>query len=71
MIDEMKGEEMFAFIAPDGAIQTATIAHEIEMCYAITKLLAKAGYGFPPEELLQKGFVIAPIAVTILLRQPN
>lgn len=65
-LDEMHEEEFCVLVAPDGTPQVSTMAQDFPTCLAITKLLAMSGYGKHPEILLQEGFVILPIKVTIV-----
>jgi hypothetical protein len=64
-VEEMNQLSMFAFIAPDGVVQTATMAYDMAGSYAITKVLAKGGLGQSPASLFRQGFRIVPITVTI------
>lgn len=58
-------ETYYAWIAPDGEVQIATIAIDPVMCLAFTRLLHKAKMGQSPHEMKLKGFSIQPVNLTI------
>jgi len=64
-IEEIVEEEFYVWIAPDGAVQFATLAEDEPACWAIAKLLAKQGIGHSPHAMRQKGFSIEKVEVTI------
>ncbi|RIV20365.1 hypothetical protein DYU11_20145 [Fibrisoma montanum] len=70
-IDEMHQEDFFVLVAPDGTPQTATLGQDIPESFAITKLLAKAGYGQTPEALIRQGFRFMPVKLTITQNGPH
>jgi hypothetical protein len=65
-LQEVKEEEMYVLVAPDGNWQPMTLAPTFEMCVAVIKMLYKARMSESFHELVKvKGFVILPITVTV------
>lgn len=58
-------EEFYAWVAPDGAIQLATLAAEPVMCLAYTRLLYEKRIGQSPHEMKLKGFKIQKVILTV------
>jgi hypothetical protein len=65
-VDELKNEEMYVLVAPDGSIQLTTLAPDYAMCIGMAQLLAKSGIGQPVGEMFEQGFEVMPVKVTIL-----
>lgn len=64
-IEELIEEEMYVLVAPDGSTQISTLAPDFAMCVAFTTMLGKEGISEPLHEMLEKGFTIMPVKVTI------
>lgn len=65
-IEELKDEEMYCLVAPDGSTQLMTLAPDYAMCIGIVTLISKKGIGEPLDKLFKKGFHVMPVKVTIL-----
>lgn len=65
-LDELKNEEMYCLVAPDGSAQISTLASEFAMCLGMAELMASKGLGQPVAEMFSKGFTVLPVMVTIL-----
>lgn len=65
-IEELKNEEMYVMVAPDGSTQLTTLAPDFAMCIGFTELLASKGIGQHPAKLFEQGYQIIPVKVTIL-----
>jgi hypothetical protein len=65
-LDELKEEEMYLFLAPDGSCQLATLARDFAMCMGIAELMALHGLGKSPSEMFDQGFEIIPVKVTVV-----
>lgn len=65
-IDELKNEEMYVLVAPDGGIQLTTLAPDFATCVAMCQLLASRGIGQPVDKMFEQGFEIMPVKVTII-----
>lgn len=65
-LDELKNEEMYCLVAPDGSAQISTLAPEFAMCLGMAELMASKGLGQPVAEMFSKGFTVLPVMVTIL-----
>lgn len=61
----IKNEDFLAWVAPDGTVQYSTMAQDIVMLFAVTKLLSKAGIGKSKGEMERGGFTIERVKVTI------
>lgn len=69
-VDEIMFEKMWAFIAPDGSVQPSTLAADLPECFALMKVMHKAGIGKSPNAMIREGFRIAPVRVTIIQDGP-
>lgn len=66
-LDELKNEEMYCLVAPDGSAQLTTLAPDFPTCLGMVKLLHSKGLGQSYHELcVLKGFQVLPVKVTIL-----
>jgi len=65
-LDELKDEEMYCLVAPDGSAQLMSLAPEFAMCIGFTELLASAGISEPVAKLFEQGYSILPVKVTII-----
>lgn len=63
--EELHDEEMFVFVAKDGAIQVASLAPSFEMSLAFMELLAAKKISRPVAQLFAMGWEIIPVKVTI------
>lgn len=64
-LDELRDEEMYVFVAPDGSPQIATLSLDYEMTLAFAQLLASKGISESPAKLFKKGFEILRVKVTM------
>ena len=64
-LEELHNEEMYCFVAADGAIQAPSIAPSFEMSLAFMELLSSNGISRPVAQLFEEGWEILPIKVTI------
>lgn len=65
-LEEVKEEEMYVLVAPDGSWQAMTLAPSFEECVAVLKLLHSKGLSKSFHELCKvKGFKILPVVVSI------
>lgn len=64
-MEELKEEKMYCLVAPDGSTQLSTLAPDYPMCLAMIRMLHQAGIGQNSEKLLNAGFKILPVKVTI------
>jgi hypothetical protein len=62
---EIKEEEFYALVAPDGNVQVSSLAPDIIMCMAFCKMLYKAGMSKSPHEMKTKGFTYQKVKLTI------
>lgn len=58
-------QEFYAWIAPDGEIQITTMAEDLVLLNAITRLFSKSGLCKTEAEMRKHGFVIEKVIVTI------
>lgn len=65
-LEELKDDEMYVLVAPDGGIQLTTLAPNFSMCVAICELLSKKGISQPLAAMFNMGFEILPVKVSIL-----
>lgn len=65
IISEINEEEMYCLVAPDGTLQVTTLAHELETCMGVIKLLHNSGMGKSLDVLLDTGFKIVKVEVTV------
>ena len=65
-LDELKNEEMYCLVAPDGSAQISTLAPEFAMCLGMAELMASKGLGQPVAEMFSKGFTVLPVKITML-----
>lgn len=65
LIEEMKEEEMYVLVAPDGTPQPMTLGYDFPTCLGVIKLMHKSGIGESPSKLFFKGFKIIPVKVSI------
>lgn len=63
--EELKGVEMFVWVAPDGAPQPPTMCPDFPLTIAVANLLAEAGIGKSAADMMKEGFNIFPVTVTI------
>lgn len=65
-LEEVKDEEMYVLVAPDGSWQGMTLTPSFEMCVAVIKMMHKSGMSQSYHELVKvKGFQILPVLVSI------
>lgn len=57
--------EMYAWCAPDGSIQTPTMALDIPTMLGFTKLMSQKNISQTSEQLLKRGFSIHKVKVVI------
>lgn len=65
MIEEINDDTMYVLIAPDGVIQLSTLAPDEAMCIAVINLWADSGYGKTYQKMVEMGFKILPVVVTV------
>lgn len=66
-LEEMKNEEMYVLVAPDGSCQLSTLAPDFPMCIAMVKLLHQKGISKSYHEMVVMGeYKIMPVKVTIM-----
>lgn len=65
-LEELKNEEMYCLVAPDGSAQISTLAPDFAMCIGIAELMASSGIGQPVAEMFSQGYSILPVKVTVL-----
>ena len=65
-MENVISEEMYVLVAPDGAWQPMTLAHDFPTCMAQIKLLHKSGMSKSAHELMLKGFEVLPVRVTAI-----
>lgn len=66
ILQEVKEEEMYVLVSPDGHPQLFSIAPDMETCIGMCNLFAKAGICNPLAELFEGGFEVLPIKVSII-----
>lgn len=64
-MEELKNEQMYVWVAPDGFPQMATIAPDFPMCVAMAEMFATTGICKSPSVMWEEGFQILPVSVTI------
>ena len=65
-LEEVKDEEMYVLVAPDGSWQGMTLAPDFATCLAMVKMLHSKGLGQSYHELCKvKGFQILPVIVSM------
>jgi len=64
-VENITKQKMFVLVAPDGSIQITTLTTSYEECIAYVRLLHHYKMGKSLHELKLKGFVIAPVEVSI------
>lgn len=64
-IEPIINEEFYALVAPDGSVQTTTLAPDEAMCMAVVKMLHKAGMGQSWHQLKLAGFTYQKVILTI------
>ena len=65
-VDELKNEEMYVLVAPDGSIQLTTLAPDYAMCIAMGELLASKGISQSVASMFEQGYEVMPVKVSIL-----
>lgn len=66
MFEEVKEQEMYILVAPDGSWQGMTLAPDFETCVAVIKMMHSKGFGKSFHELVKiKGFQILPVIVSM------
>lgn len=65
MNKELLNEELVCLIAPDGTPQTMFLAPDTPTCIGLIKMLAKTGLSHGFKKLMNDGFKIVPVSVTI------
>jgi hypothetical protein len=65
-LEEIKDEEFYALIAPDGTPQLVSIAPDLETCIAMCELLSKFGMSRPLAILFEENYKVLPIKLSIL-----
>lgn len=64
-LDELKDEEMYVMVAPDGSAQLSTLAPDYAMCLGFCQLMAQSKIGEHPAKLFKKGFEILRVKVSM------
>jgi hypothetical protein len=64
-MDNLIEEEMYCFVAADGAPQLASLAPDFEMSIAFMELLASKGISVSVAKLFELGWTVMPVKVTI------
>jgi hypothetical protein len=64
-LEELKDEEMYVLVAPDGSAQISTLAPDYETCIGFSQLLASKGIGEAPAKLFKKGFEVLRVKVSL------
>lgn len=63
--EELKDEEMYVLVAPDGTPQLSTLAPDYAQCIAFCQLLATKRITQPIEALFKQGFEILMVKVNM------
>ena len=64
-LEELKDEEMYVLVAPDGTAQLSTMASEYAMCLGFCELMAQKKICESPAVLFKKGFEILRVKVNM------
>jgi hypothetical protein len=64
-LEELKDEEMYVFVAPDGSPQLSTLAPDYAMCVAFCELLASKKISESPRKLFREGFEVLRVKVNM------
>lgn len=62
---KFENEDMVVLVAPDGHPQPMTLAEDFPTCVAVIELQAKAKLGKPFAKLLNEGFKILPVKLSM------
>lgn len=63
--EELKDEEMYVLVAPDGTPQLSTMAPEYAMCVAFCQLLAEKKICEHPAKMFKQGYEILRVKVNM------
>lgn len=63
--EPINNEDYFAWIAPDGTVQVATIGPDKETCLAFSKMLSNKGLSKSPATMMREGYRIDRIHLTV------
>lgn len=64
-LEELKDEEMYVLVAPDGTPQVSTMAPDYAQCVAFCQLLASKRVMEPIAKLFKQGFEILMVKVNM------
>jgi hypothetical protein len=64
-LEELKEEEMYVLVAPDGTPQLSTLAPDYAQCLGFCQFLASKKIGQPPAVLFKQGYEILMVKVSI------
>jgi hypothetical protein len=64
-LEEIKDEEMYVMVAPDGSPQLSTLAPDYATCIGFATLLSKKGIGQHPANLFKKGFEVLRVKISM------
>jgi hypothetical protein len=64
-MEEMKDEEMYVLVAPDGTPQVSTLAPDYAMCLAMIRMFALSGMGASLEKLFGQGYHVLCVKITM------
>lgn len=64
-LDELKEDEMYVLVAPDGSPQLSTLAPGYAECIAFCQLLAEKNISQHPAKLFKEGYEILMVKVSI------
>lgn len=65
-LEEIKDDDFYALVAPDGTPQLFSIAPDFETCIAMCELLSKSGMSRPLAILFEENYEVLPIKLSIL-----
>jgi len=66
ILEELREAEMYVFVSPDGVPQLSTLAPEFAFCVGFAELLADAGIATRPDRMIEQGYKVLPVKVTIV-----
>ena len=64
-VDEILDGEFYTWVAPDGSIQPAFLAEDIETAIAMAQMFSTTGLSLTPVEMWDKGFEVRKVFLTI------
>ena len=65
-LEEMKDEQMYCLVAPDGSPQVMSLADDYIMCMTIISILEQKGVIKPFAELSRIGYQILPVKLSLI-----